>query len=66
MPLVFTPGHHRQSCRKRRKKLMTKFVVVAFAALSILATAIPAKAGNCTTNCQRTYNGGSTCNTYCY
>ena len=44
---------------------MTKLLVVAFAALSILATAIPAKAG-CTTNCNRTYNGGSTCNTYCY
>jgi hypothetical protein len=45
---------------------MTKFVVVALAALSILATAIPAKAGNCTTTCQRTYNGGSTCNTQCW
>ena len=46
--------------------VIVKKLILAFAALSILATAIPAKAGNCTTNCQRTYNGGSTCQTHCY
>jgi hypothetical protein len=45
---------------------MTKLIVVAAAALSILATAIPAKAGsNCTTTCSG-YGNTRTCNTYCY
>jgi hypothetical protein len=39
---------------------------IALAALALLATAIPANAGNCTTTCNRTYNGGQTCNTWCY
>ena len=43
-----------------------KYALFALAALSLLSAAIPAKAGNCTTNCQRTYNGGSTCQTHCY
>jgi hypothetical protein len=38
----------------------------ALAALTLLATAIPANAGNCTTTCERTYGGGQTCNTYCW
>jgi hypothetical protein len=42
-----------------------KKLLFAFAALALLGTAIPAKAG-CTTNCQRTYGGGSTCNTNCW
>jgi hypothetical protein len=45
---------------------MTKLLVVAAAALSILATAIPAKAGNCTTTCRPQLGGGSVCQTHCY
>lgn len=43
-----------------------KRILLALAALSILATAIPAKAGtNCTTNCYG--NGaGRTCQTHCW
>ena len=37
-----------------------KKILLALSALALLATAIPADAGNCTTNCQRTYGGGST------
>jgi hypothetical protein len=40
-------------------------LLLAFAALSLLATGIPAKAGNCTTNCYRTASG-SQCFTSCY
>jgi hypothetical protein len=43
---------------------MTKFVI-ALAALSLLATAIPAKAGYCNTTCSG-YGNIRTCNTYCY
>ena len=42
-----------------------KKLIFALSALALLATAIPADAG-CTTNCNRTYNGGSTCNTNCW
>lgn len=45
--------------------LMTKFVVIAIAALSILATAIPAKAGTCVTHCRPQLGGGSVCTTVC-
>jgi hypothetical protein len=41
-------------------------LLFAFAALALLATAIPAKAGNCTTTCRPQLGGGQTCNTYCY
>ena len=45
---------------------MTKFAIIAAAALSILATAIPAKAGsNCTTTCRMVGNQ-QVCNTHCY
>lgn len=43
-----------------------KKLFFALTALSLLATAIPADAGNCTTRCTPTSNGGSTCNTWCY
>ena len=44
-----------------------KRLLLAFAALSLMATAIiPAKAGYCTTTCHPTYGGGSSCSTYCY
>ena len=44
---------------------MTKLLVAAFAALSILATAIPAKAGTCTTTCNGSGSYRS-CYTNCY
>ena len=44
---------------------MTK-LLIALAAVSVLATAIPAKAGqNCTTTCHGPANA-RVCNTYCY
>lgn len=44
---------------------MLKYVFLAVAAIGFIATA--AQAGsNCTTTCQRGYNGQQTCNTYCY
>jgi hypothetical protein len=44
---------------------MTK-IFAALAALAILATAIPAKAGTtCTTSCSG-YGNGRTCTTNCY
>jgi hypothetical protein len=36
------------------------------AALALLATAIPANAGNCTTHCNRDNFGNQTCHTTCY
>jgi hypothetical protein len=46
-------------------KLM-KRLILAFSALALLATAVPASARNCTTTCTPTFGGGQTCNTYCY
>jgi hypothetical protein len=43
-----------------------KKLFFALAALSLLASSIPASARNCTTTCTPTYGGGSTCNTFCY
>ena len=43
-----------------------KKLLLAFVALSLLATAIPASAGQCTTTCTPTYGGGSRCVTTCY
>jgi hypothetical protein len=43
-----------------------RLVIVALSALSILATVIPASAGQCTTTCTPTYGGGSRCVTTCY
>jgi hypothetical protein len=42
-----------------------KAFIFAIAALSLLATAIPAKAGYCNTTCN-TYGSQRVCNTYCY
>jgi hypothetical protein len=44
---------------------MTK-LLFALVTLSVLATAIPAKAGQCVTTCTPTYGGGSRCTTQCY
>ena len=44
---------------------MSKLLVVAFAALSILGTAIPAKAG-CYPICQQVPNGAGGMQTVCY
>jgi hypothetical protein len=41
-------------------------LLLAFAALALLATAIPANAGSCTTHCNRDAFGNSTCHTTCY
>jgi hypothetical protein len=49
----------------RRGNQMPK-LFFALATLALLATAIPANAGNCTTTCNRSYGGGQTCNTWCY
>jgi hypothetical protein len=43
-----------------------KRLFLALAALSLLATAIPAKAGNCQTTCTPWVGGGSNCFTHCY
>jgi hypothetical protein len=42
-----------------------KKLLLALAALSLLAGAIPAKAGTCTTQCSGSYNN-RTCWTNCY
>jgi hypothetical protein len=42
-----------------------KRLILAFSALALLATAIPAKAGHCTTTCRMVGNQ-QVCNTYCY
>jgi hypothetical protein len=49
----------------KRGNLMQK-LFIALAALALLATAIPAKAGSCTTHCNRDSFGNSTCHTTCY
>jgi hypothetical protein len=55
----------RQFRRFPKGETMQK-LLFAFATLALLATAIPANAGNCTTTCNRSYGGGQTCNTWCY
>jgi hypothetical protein len=42
-----------------------KFAILALAIVAGLAAAIPAKAGNCVTTCNRGFNGSSTCYTNC-
>ncbi|MEY9421539.1 hypothetical protein [Bradyrhizobium liaoningense] len=42
-----------------------KKLILALAAVSMLATAIPAKAGTCTTTCNG-YGNSRTCYTNCY
>jgi hypothetical protein len=50
---------------QQEKNLMTKLTIVAFAALSILATAIPAKAGTtCRTSCSG-FGASRVCTTNC-
>lgn len=49
---------------EQEKKLMSKLLVVAFAALSILATAIPADAG-CNPYCRQVPNGAGGTVTVC-
>jgi hypothetical protein len=41
----------------QRGNFKMKKLLFAVAAFALLATAIPAEAGNCTTTCNRTYNG---------
>ena len=43
-----------------------KRLVLTLSALALLATAIPASARQCYTNCTPTYGGGSSCTTSCY
>ena len=44
-----------------------KYVILGLTAVTLMIAAYStATAGNCTTNCSRTYTGGSTCNTFCY
>jgi hypothetical protein len=43
-----------------------KFVLISFAALSLLVTVIPAKAGQCVTTCRDGFNGQRVCTTNCF
>jgi hypothetical protein len=44
-----------------------KYALSIAALLGVVAFYVAqAHAGNCTTQCQRTYGGGSTCHTFCY
>jgi hypothetical protein len=47
---------------------MRKYVILSFAAMVLAGIGVGiAQAGqNCSTTCQRTYNGGQNCQTHCY